>query len=182
MQSFFAPFSACNWKAERDTGENRRVFHKIFGKCGNGFEDTGGGGSVCLPSRPVWMYLPSAVVLIPDQVQDDVHAFLNADQAGIQGDVVVLSRTPLPVGVVLVIHPAAGVLVRQALLRGLLRLAVQADDAVGPELHTGVDEGVEAVVTVLQDVVGAPAHNDAWALVRQVPDHPVLDDRKRRSM
>ena len=88
---------------------------------------------------------------------------------------VVLSRTPLPVGVVLVIHPAAGVLVRQALLRGLLRLAVQADDAVGPELHTGVDEGVEAVVTVLQDVVGAPAHNDAWALVRQVPDHPVLD-------
>ena len=34
---------------------------------------------------------------------------------------------------------------------------------------------MEAVVPVLQDVVGAPAHNDTGALVRQVPNHPVLN-------
>ena len=106
--------------------------------------------------RPQAHFLLIFRVIPLSQVQDDLHTPVDAQHAGVQGDVVVLGHAPLPVGVVLIVHPAAGVLVLQPLLRGLLRLAVQPDDAVGPEGDGGVDEGVQAEADMPPITPGVP--------------------------
>ena len=44
------------------------------------------------------------------------------------------------------------------------------DDTVGPVRQCAGDENVEAVLPPLQDVVGAPPHDDAGLLLRQLLD------------
>ena len=66
-------------------------------------------------------------------VQNQLSAPLDAHQAGVQGQVVVLAHAPVPVGVVLVIGPAALVLLLQPLLGGQVGLAVQPHHPVRPE-------------------------------------------------
>ena len=81
---------------------------------------------------------------------DNVHALLDAQGAGVQADVVVLSLAPGPAGVVLVVDPAAFVLFKQAGFRALVGLAVAVDDAIRPEGGVGADKGVEGIVPVFQ--------------------------------
>ena len=107
-------------------------------------------------------------------VDQDVHALVYAQAAGVQADVVVLGEAPLVAGVVAVVGAALVVLLLEALL-GLFRaLAVQADDAVGAEGVVRVEERVQAVRPVAQDVVRAAAHDDAALVLGEVLDDVVL--------
>lgn len=74
-----------------------------------------------------------------------------------------MSVTPLHVGVEAVIRRPALVLIPQALLRGLLPLAVDLHDAPGAECHVRMDKDLQTVGRVLQDVVCAATHDDAGA-------------------
>ena len=73
------------------------------------------------------------------QLRDDFHALVDAQDAAVQRQVVVLGMTPLHVGVEAVIRRTALVLATQALLRGLLPLAVDLHDALGTERHVRMD-------------------------------------------
>ena len=52
---------------------------------------------------------------------------------------------------------------------------------MGAEVHAGVDKGVQTVGAVLQNVVGAPANNDAGTLVCQIPNDVMLDGPQKVS-
>ena len=95
---------------------------------------------------------------------------VHADVGAVQGQVIVLGHAPVPARVVLIVHPALFVLILKPLLRAALRLAVQADDAVCPVGHGGMDKDVEHVLPLPQDIVGAAADNDASALLCQLQD------------
>ena len=59
---------------------------------------------------------------------------------------------------------AAFVLIPQALLRGLLPLAVDLHDALGTQRQIRMDKNLQAVRRVLQNVVRTAAHNDTGPL------------------
>ena len=64
----------------------------------------------------------------------------------------------------------------QPLLRGLLRLTVQAHNTLGAVLHIGVDEDVQRIGTVFENKVRAAANDDARALGGQIADDVGLAD------
>ena len=64
----------------------------------------------------------------------------------------------------------------QPLLRGLLRLAVQAHNTLGAVLHIGVDEDVQRIGTVFENKVRAAADDDARPLRGQIADDVGLAD------
>lgn len=70
-----------------------------------------------------------------EQLRQNVHALVDAEDAAVEADVVVLGVTPFHIGVKAVVGGAALVLVLQTLLGGLLPLTVDLDDALGTELH-----------------------------------------------
>ena len=106
---------------------------------------------------------------------DDIDTLVNAEDAGIQADVIILGLTPSAAGVVLIVHAAALILLVQTRLRALVGLAVQTDDAVGAEGHIRENEGMQRVGTILQNVVRVPADDDASAFLRQLKNHAALD-------
>ena len=109
-------------------------------------------------------------------VADDIRAFVDAQRTGVEAQIVVLRFAPVAVGVVLVVDLALAVFFLQTLLRGLLRLAVQAHNALGAMLHIGMDENMQRVRTVLEDEVRTAADDDAGTLFRQVADDVGLAD------
>ena len=108
------------------------------------------------------------------KLRDDVHALVDADNAAVQRQVVVLGMTPLHIGVEAVIRRAALILIPHTLLRGLLPLTVDLHDALGTERHIRVDKDFQAVCLVPQNIVGTAANNDAGTLFRQLRDDLVL--------
>lgn len=98
-----------------------------------------------------------------EQFHDNICAFINSQRTAVQRQVVILSVSPLHVGVEAVIGGPAFILIPQAFLRGLLPFTVHFDDALSPELHICVDKDLQAVRLVLQNIVGTAANNDAWA-------------------
>jgi len=109
-------------------------------------------------------------------VDEDVHALVYAQAAGVEADVVVLGLAPVAVGVVLVVDLPLAVLLLQALFHGLAGLAVALAHAGGAVLHVGMDEDVQAVRLVLQDEIRAAADDDARALAGQIADDVCLAD------
>ena len=108
------------------------------------------------------------------QLRDDVHALVDADNAAVQRQVVVLGMTPLHVGVEAVIRRPPLVLIPQTFLRGLLPLAVDLHDALGAERQIRMDKDLQAVRRALQNVVRATAHDDAGSFCGKVCDDLVL--------
>ena len=102
------------------------------------------------------------------------HTLVDADDAAVQRQVVVLGVAPLHVGVEAVIRRAAFILIPQALLRGLLPLTVDLHDALGAERHVRMDKDLQAGRRVLQNVVGTAANNDARAFFRESGDRIAL--------
>ena len=102
---------------------------------------------------------------------DQLHAKLLSQYTAVQGEVVVGGHAPLPIGVEAVVVPSAVVLVLDALGNGLVGGTVLSQNALGAVLVVGVDEDVEAILPILQNVVGATAHDDARLLVGQIADH-----------
>ena len=102
------------------------------------------------------------------------HTSVDSKHAAVQRQVVILGVAPLHVGVEAVIRRPALVLIPQALLRGLLPLAVDLHDAVGAERHIRMDKDLQAVCLILQNVVRAAAHDDAGTFFGQFRDDIVL--------
>ena len=75
-----------------------------------------------------------------EQFHDNICAFINSQRTAVQRQVVILSVSPLHVGVEAVIGGPAFILIPQAFLRGLLPFTVHFDDALSPELHICVDK------------------------------------------
>ena len=114
-------------------------------------------------------------------VDDDLGAVLDAKDAGIQAEVIVLRLAPCTAGVVMVIHTTALILFLKAGFGALLRLSVETHDALGTIGSISKDIDVECVLSVLEDVVCVAAYDDAGALVRQLQDHIALDVPKEIS-
>ena len=74
----------------------------------------------------------------------------------------------------LVVDPAALVLFGQTDFRGLVGLTVEIHNVLGPEGLVGAYIDVDGIRTILQDVVGIAAYDDAGALFRQVENHIAL--------
>ena len=89
---------------------------------------------------------------------------------------IILRLAPVAVGVVLVIDLTLAVLLLKALFHGLLRLAVALTHTRSAVLQIGVNEDMQAVGPVLQNVVGAAAHDHARPLVGKVADNIRLAD------
>ena len=102
---------------------------------------------------------------------EDVYALVNAQNAGIQGDVIVLRLAPGTAGVVLIVDTAALILFMQTLLRALVGLTVTADDALGTIGDIRKDVNMERILTVLQNIVRVTADDDTGAFLGQLQDH-----------
>ena len=75
----------------------------------------------------------------------------------------------------LIVDPAALILLVEPGLGGFaLPLAVELYDPLGPEGAVGGQIHVQGIGTILQDVVGVSAYDDAGALLRQLQDHVAL--------
>ena len=81
---------------------------------------------------------------------------------------------PFHIGIEAVISGTAFVFLFQPGLRGFLAFAINAHDAVCPELHIGVDKDFQAVCPVAENVIGAAANNDARLLFGKVTDDLIL--------
>lgn len=109
------------------------------------------------------------------EVFDNIHTLVDAQAPTVEGNVVVLRVTPLHIGIKAVIGCTALVFVLQTLLRGLLPLPVHFYNPLRPEGHVCVDKDPQAVRFVPENVVRAPAYNDAGALLCQLGDDLILD-------
>ena len=107
---------------------------------------------------------------------NDFRTLFNADDPAIQRNMIVGGIAPVHIGVEAVVGGAALVLLLQPSFGRFLPLPVDTHDAVCPELHVRVDEHLQAVFPVSQDIVAAPAHDDAGTLVGQLPYHVGLGE------
>mgnify|MGYP003289455657 CR=1 FL=1 len=99
---------------------------------------------------------------------DDVHALINTQNTGIQADIIVLCLAPGTAGVVLIVHTAALILFLQTGFGTLFGLTVQTHDTVGTELLVCVDEGVQHILTILQNIIGIAADDHAGTFLSQL--------------
>ena len=91
-------------------------------------------------------------------VHDDLDALVDAQHAGAQAHLIVLSGTPGTAGVVLIVDAAALVLFFQTLLGTLLGLAVEADDTLCTVGDIGKNVNMEGVGAILQNIIGILAN------------------------
>ena len=106
---------------------------------------------------------------------DDVSTLVNAQNTGIQGNVIVLRLAPGTAGIVLVIDAAALILFVKTLLRRLVRLTVTANNALCTVGFVGKYVDMQGILTILQDVVGIPADNNTGPLLCQLQDDAALN-------
>ena len=71
------------------------------------------------------------------------HTFVNPKHAAVQRQVIILSVTPLHVGVEAVVGGAALVLIPQTFLRGLLPLTVDLHDALGAKRRNAISAWIK---------------------------------------
>ena len=116
--------------------------------------------------------------LILCHIYDNIDAFVNADQTGIEAEVVILAIAPVAVGVVFIVDSAFAVFVGQALLGCLLGMAVFFYDAGGAVFQIRVDEHVQAILPLAEDIVGTAAYDDTRPLLCQLADHIGLADKQ----
>lgn len=109
------------------------------------------------------------------QISEDLHAAVDAQRAAVERDIVVLGVPPLHIRVKPVVGCAPLILIPQALLRGLLALAIHLDDALCAKRGIGVDEHAQKIRLIAQDVVCTPPHDDAGAFLGQIRDDLELD-------
>ena len=74
------------------------------------------------------------------QLRDGFHALVDAQDAAVERQVVVLGVAPFHIGVEAVIRRPPLVLIPQTFLRGLLPLTVDLHDAVGAERQIRMDK------------------------------------------
>ena len=84
---------------------------------------------------------------------------VNADDAAVQADIIILGNAPLAARIVLVVHLALAVFLFQAFFRHTVPLAVEADNSVGAKPGIRIDEGMKAVLPIAQ-YIGGTAPND----------------------
>ena len=111
----------------------------------------------------------------------NITALLNSQNSGVQADVVVLRLAPGTAGIVLIIYPAALILLLESCFRALFRFTVETDNALCTIGRVSKDVGMEGIGTVLQNVVGIPAYDDTGTLIRQLEDYIALDIPKEVS-
>ena len=104
-----------------------------------------------------------------DEVDNELGGSFNAQEAGVETQVVAVGVAPKFVGVEVVVLGAEFVDLVAALLGGLLCVAVAApDDACHAVTDGGVQEHAVDRTIVAQDVVGGSSHNDAGLAVHQI--------------
>ena len=113
-------------------------------------------------------------MLFFDHAQNDICAFLNAQSAAAEAHIVILCGTPGSAGVMMVIHSAALILFQQACFWTLLGFAVQLYNAVSPELGAGMDECMQAIRTVLENVVCVSTDDYTGTFFCQLQDYAAL--------
>ena len=106
---------------------------------------------------------------------NDIGTAFDSDRAAVEADVIILSGAPGSSGVMLIIYPATLIFFLQTRLRTLFRVAIKTYNAVCTEIHVGIDIGVEAVIPVLQDIVGVSAYDYTGTLLCYLQDHATLD-------
>ena len=93
-----------------------------------------------------------------------LNASLCAERAAIKRDMVVLSHSPLGVGIILIIGLALLILVLKALFGRFLALAVMLENMLLSLLHIGVYKYLKALVVLLENIVGAATYDNARSL------------------
>ena len=112
---------------------------------------------------------------ILNDADQNIPALLNAENAGVQTDVIVLCLTPGTAGVVMVVHTAALVLFCKAGFGTLFRFTVKSHNAVSAVGGIGENVGMKRIGTVLQNIVRVSADNDTGTLIGQLQDHTALN-------
>ena len=74
-----------------------------------------------------WAFLLSGVL---DDIHHNVGALFNTQNTGVQADVIVLCLTPGAAGIVLIVDPAALILLGKALFGSLLGVTVKANNTL----------------------------------------------------
>ena len=110
-------------------------------------------------------------------VQDDIHAAVDAELRAVQAEVIDRRAAPLLVRVVVIIRGALLIHLLDEVF-GLLNALDLIDvlDLVDAEIHVRVHEHVQDVLMVLQRLVSAAAHDHAGLLLGQVFDRVELGE------
>ena len=88
---------------------------------------------------------------------------------------VILSLSPLHVGIESVIGGTAFVLVLQPLLRRSIPLSINLYDSFCPESHIRMDKDLQTICRIPQDIVCAAANNDTGFLLGKLCNDLILD-------
>ena len=108
-------------------------------------------------------------------IQQDFYTAFLAQSAGAKANIIVLSLAPGTTGVVLVVDLAALILFMQTGLGALLGFAVKTNDAVSTVVHIRIDKCMQAIITILQNVISVSAYNDTGAFICQLQNHTALN-------
>ena len=111
----------------------------------------------------------------------DVSALLNAQNTGIQADIVVLCLTPGAAGVVLIIDTAALILFCKTGFGALLRLTIALNNAFSAVGNIRKYINMKRILAILKDIVCITANNHAGTLLSQLKDHAALNIPKEVS-
>ena len=88
---------------------------------------------------------------------------------------VVLGLTPLRIGIEPVVGSPALILVFQTLLRFFFTFAVFGNNALCPEFHIRMYKYIEAICSVLEDIIRTAAYDNTGAFFRKVDNNLPLD-------
>ena len=113
------------------------------------------------------------------QMGNHIHAALHTNFSTVQAQVIVIRLSPLSARIQLIERLTLLVLIMKSLDGGFLPLSVYVDNALGPLFIGGMDEYSHAISDITKNVVCTTAHNDAWALFRQICNHFLLGIKKK---
>ena len=105
------------------------------------------------------------------QMGNHIHTTLHTNLSAVQAQVIVIRLPPLGARIQLIERLTLLVLIMKSLDGGFLPLSVYVDNALGPLFIGGMNEYSHAISDITKNVVCTTAHNDAWALFRQIRNH-----------
>ena len=100
--------------------------------------------------------------------KDQLHTAVDPQLAAVQAEVIICSHPPNLVGNVLIVAGTLFVPAFDVASGSIGGNSMFFDDANGPVRQFASNENMETILTALQDVVGAPPHDDAGPLLRQL--------------